>query len=125
MWPRTKTTMRARAGGRQGTLRPPRRAEWADQGQVETMLAGGQQAVTQMHVVLLTVRMIGIEAPSAARGDRQVDQRIVISLDAEDLLELERILIDRDEEDALRFLHERIEKKVHEATRAHIRPPFE
>jgi hypothetical protein len=69
--------------------------------------------------------MTGIEAPSAARGDRQVDQRIVISLDAEDLLELERILIDRDEKDALRFLHERIEKKVHEATRAHIRPPFE
>jgi len=54
-----------------------------------------------------------------------VNQRIVISLDAEDLLELERILIDRDEKDALRFLHERIEKKVHEATRAHIRPPFE
>jgi hypothetical protein len=69
--------------------------------------------------------MVGIDAPSAARGDRQVDQRIVITLDAGDLLELERILIDRDEKDALRFLHERIEKKVHEATRAHIRPPFE
>jgi hypothetical protein len=54
-----------------------------------------------------------------------VDQKVVITLDPEDLQELERILIDRDEKDALRFLHERIEKKVHEATRAHIRPPFE
>jgi len=123
--PLTGATMRALAARRQGTLRPPRRAEWADQGQVEATLARGQQAFTQMHVVLITVRMVGIEAPSAARGDRQVDQRIVITLDAGDLLELERILIDRDEKDALRFLHERIEKKVHEATRAHIRPPFE
>jgi len=54
-----------------------------------------------------------------------VDQRIVITLDAEDLQELERILIDRDEKDALRFLHERIEKKVHKTTKAHCRPPFD
>ena len=54
-----------------------------------------------------------------------MDQRFVVILDAEDLRELERILMDRDEKDALRFLDERIEKKVHEATRAHCRPPFD
>jgi hypothetical protein len=54
-----------------------------------------------------------------------VDQRIVITLDAEDLQELERILMDRDEKGALRFLHERIEKKVREATRPHCKPPFD
>jgi len=69
--------------------------------------------------------MTGMDAPSAAPGDSQVDQRIVITLDAEDLQELERILIDRDEKDALRFLHERIEKKVHKTTKAHCRPPFD
>jgi hypothetical protein len=69
--------------------------------------------------------MTGRDVPSAALGDCQVDQRIVITLDAEDLQELERILIDRDEKDAFRFLHERIEKKVHEVAKAHCRPPFD
>jgi hypothetical protein len=69
--------------------------------------------------------MMRTNTPSTAGGDRQVDQRIVVILDAEDLRELERILMDRDEKDALRFLDERIEKKVHEATRAHCRPPFD
>jgi hypothetical protein len=52
-------------------------------------------------------------------------QRAVITLDAEDILELERILIDRDEKDALRFLQQRIEKKLREANRPHCRPPFD
>ena len=54
-----------------------------------------------------------------------MDQRIVITLDARDLQELERILIDRDEKDALRFLHEIFEKKVQKTTKAHCRPPFD
>ena len=69
--------------------------------------------------------MVGMDAPSAARGGRQVDQRIVVTLDARDLQELERILMDRDEKEALRFLHERLEKKVKAVTKAHCRPPFD
>jgi hypothetical protein len=54
-----------------------------------------------------------------------VDQRVVITLDPEDLQELERILMDREEKDALRYLRERIEKKVKKATKAGCRPPFD
>jgi hypothetical protein len=54
-----------------------------------------------------------------------VEQRVVITLDAEDLQELERILMDREEKDALTFLRERVEKKVREATRVHCKPPFD
>jgi len=54
-----------------------------------------------------------------------VNQKIIITLDAEDLLELERILVDRDEKEALRFLDERIEKQVREVTRPHCKPPFD
>lgn len=54
-----------------------------------------------------------------------MEQTIVITLDAADLQELERILMDRDEKDAFRFLTERIEKKVREATRPHCKPPFD
>jgi hypothetical protein len=55
----------------------------------------------------------------------RVEQRIVVILDARDLQELERILIDRDEKGALRFLHERIEKKVEGAHKGHCKPPFD
>mgnify|MGYP001490947563 CR=1 FL=1 len=54
-----------------------------------------------------------------------MEQRIVIILDAEDLQELERILIDGDEKDALRFLRERIETKVDAASRARMKLPFD
>ena len=54
-----------------------------------------------------------------------MDQKVVITLDPADLQELERILMDRDEKDALRFLHERIEKKVHKVAKSHCRPPFD
>lgn len=54
-----------------------------------------------------------------------MEQRIVIILDARDLQELERILMDRDEKGALRFLHERIEKKVDGAHKTHCKPPFD
>lgn len=54
-----------------------------------------------------------------------MEQTIVITLDAADLQELERILMDRDEKDALRFLRERIEKKVREATKVLCKPLFD
>jgi len=54
-----------------------------------------------------------------------MEQKTVITLDAEDLQELERILMDRDEKDALRFLRERIDKKVREAHRIECRPAFD
>ena len=69
--------------------------------------------------------MMGTNAPSAAGGDRQLDHRIVVILDAEDLRELERILIDGDEKAALRFLHERIEKRVDATTQARMKLPFD
>jgi len=54
-----------------------------------------------------------------------VEPRLVITLDAKDLQELERILIDQDAKDALRFLDERIAKKVKVADRPHCKPPFD
>jgi hypothetical protein len=66
-----------------------------------------------------------MHAPSAPQGGRQVDQKVVITLDPEDLQELERILMDREEKDALRFLRERFEKKVQKTTKGHCRPPFD
>ena len=54
-----------------------------------------------------------------------MEQSVVITLGAEDLQELERILMDRDEKDALRFLRERVEKKVRERTLTHCKPPFD
>jgi guanylate kinase len=54
-----------------------------------------------------------------------MEQRVVITLDPEDLQELERILMDREEKDALRYLRERIEKKVKKVSKAHCRPPFD
>jgi len=54
-----------------------------------------------------------------------VEPKLVITLDAEDLQELERILIDRDAKDALRFLDERIAKKVKVANSPHCKPPFD
>jgi hypothetical protein len=53
-----------------------------------------------------------------------VEQKVVITLDAGELQELERILMDRDEKEALRFLRERVEKKVAAATRTHCKPAF-
>jgi hypothetical protein len=54
-----------------------------------------------------------------------MEQGIAITLDAEDLQEMERILIDGDEKAALRFLHERIEKRVDAATQARMKRPFD
>jgi len=54
-----------------------------------------------------------------------MERNIVITLGAEELQELERILIDRDEKEALRFLREHIEKKVNAATRTGCKPPFD
>ena len=54
-----------------------------------------------------------------------MEQNVVITLDAGDLQELERNLLDRDEKDALTFLRECVEKKVREATRVHCKPPFD
>lgn len=53
-----------------------------------------------------------------------MEQKVVITLDAEELQELERILMDRDEKDALQFLREHVEKKVEAATKAHCKPPL-
>ena len=53
-----------------------------------------------------------------------MERRIVITLDADDVREMERILIDHDEKDALRFLRERIEKKVDAANRTPMKRPF-
>lgn len=52
-----------------------------------------------------------------------MEPRVVISLDAEDLRELERVLMDRDEKDALQFLRDRVEKKMREATRPPLHRP--
>jgi hypothetical protein len=54
-----------------------------------------------------------------------VQQRVVIALDARDIQELQRILMDREGEDALRFLAERVTVKVDEATRPRCKPPFD
>ena len=40
---------------------------------------------------------------------------LVVALSDEELLDLCRILLDRDEKDALRFLDEHLKKKVNEA----------
>lgn len=54
-----------------------------------------------------------------------MEQKTVITLDAEDLQELERILMDQDAKDALKYLRERIEKKVREAHKVECRPAFD
>jgi hypothetical protein len=54
-----------------------------------------------------------------------MEQVVVISLDAQDIQELERILMDRDEHDAFRFLQERIDKKLKAANKPHCKPPFD
>ena len=64
-------------------------------------------------------------APAPISEGNQVDQKTVITLEAEDLQELERILMDRDEKDALQYLRERIEKKVREAHKVECRPAFD
>ena len=53
-----------------------------------------------------------------------MQQQFAIVLDAKELMELERILIDRDPEGAFRFLKECIKKKVDDARRSHIKPPI-
>lgn len=47
-----------------------------------------------------------------------MNESVVIALDARELMELERILTDRDEDDALRFLEE-IKRKVERTRQTH------
>jgi hypothetical protein len=54
-----------------------------------------------------------------------VEQKVVIALDAAELQELERILMDQDEKDALRFLRDHVEKKVKDWTAARCKPPHD
>ena len=44
-----------------------------------------------------------------------MDEKVVIVLRADELLELERIVLDRDRKEALLFLRDRILRKVDEA----------
>ncbi len=69
--------------------------------------------------------VLPVHDPTGDSGRSTVEQKIVITLDAEDRREMERILIDRDEKEALKYLRERIEKKVNERTKAHCKPPFD
>ncbi len=51
------------------------------------------------------------------------EPKVTVSLDRHELMEMERILMDREAEDALRFLKERIQRKVGASARAKLRPP--
>jgi len=53
-----------------------------------------------------------------------MEEQVTITLNAQELMDLEGILIDRDQEEALRFLKECIKRKVEEARKAHCKPPF-
>lgn len=51
-----------------------------------------------------------------------MDEPVMILLHTHELIELARILVDREAEEALRFL-EKIQEKVEEVRRAHCKPP--
>ena len=51
-----------------------------------------------------------------------MEEHVMIVLDAQELMELERILVDREREDALRFLQE-IQRKVERARQTRCKPP--
>ncbi len=53
-----------------------------------------------------------------------MEGQVTITLDPEELMRIERILIDRDQDEALRFVRECIKKKVEDARRTHCKPPF-
>ena len=52
-----------------------------------------------------------------------MEESIVVVLDARELMELERALMDREPEDALRFLRE-IRQKVERTRRARLKAPL-
>jgi len=52
-----------------------------------------------------------------------MEKTVTISLTAEELMDLEAILVDEDKEEAMRFLREVIKKKVFAAEEGHCRPP--
>ncbi len=52
-----------------------------------------------------------------------VEKTVTISLTAEELMDLEAILVDEDNEEALRFLREVVKKKVFAEEEGHCRPP--
>ena len=54
-----------------------------------------------------------------------MDNKIVISFSQAEAMQLERIALDRDKDDALRMIETVILKKVRESSRPHWRPAFE
>jgi len=51
------------------------------------------------------------------------DAKVTISLDQRELMELERILMDREAEEALRFLKEHIQRKVEASEHSKLKRP--
>ena len=54
-----------------------------------------------------------------------METAIVISLSQTEAIQLERIALDHDKDEALRFIENILIKKVREASRPHRRPAFE
>lgn len=66
-------------------------------------------------------RGIARSGEDAERGDKPMEEKVVITLRASELVELERILIDRDKDEALRFLKDCVQKKADEARSGRIK----
>ena len=58
-------------------------------------------------------------------GDMLMDEdaKVTISLDQHELMELERIIMDREAEEALRFLKEHIQRKVEASEHSKLKRP--
>ena len=53
-----------------------------------------------------------------------MEEQVTITLTAQELMDLEGILMDRDQEEALRFLKECIKGKVEAARKLRLKPPL-